>query len=215
MTFREILAALTTTPRSGCPTIPTRPAPPLAPDWACEVLSPSTRKLDLHGKRPIYAREGSSTCGWWTRRTGRWRRWSCAKASAPSTPSPSISAASGPEAGAMAGRGCLRPRSRTPGIGIRAGVVKCERMVVVRFRELGLRPTTSRRISRASSSTERHRNRAFLLRKQAARGGAPGWIRTSDPRFRRPMLYPAELRAHLRSLAAHRDPARFRTSHRR
>ena len=58
MTFREILAALTTTPRSGCPTIPTRPAPPLAPDWACEVLSPSTRKLDLHGKRPIYAREG-------------------------------------------------------------------------------------------------------------------------------------------------------------
>ena len=25
------------------------------------------------------------------------------------------------------------------------------------------------------------------LRKQAARGGAPGWIRTSDPRFRRPV----------------------------
>ena len=30
----------------------------LAPGWVCEVLSPSTRKLDLHGKRPIYAREG-------------------------------------------------------------------------------------------------------------------------------------------------------------
>ena len=30
----------------------------LAPDWVCEVLSPSTRKLDLLGKRPIYAREG-------------------------------------------------------------------------------------------------------------------------------------------------------------
>jgi len=29
----------------------------LAPDWVCEVLSPSTRRLDLHGKRPIYARE--------------------------------------------------------------------------------------------------------------------------------------------------------------
>lgn len=27
----------------------------LAPDRVCEVLSPSTRKLDLHGKRPIYA----------------------------------------------------------------------------------------------------------------------------------------------------------------
>lgn len=30
----------------------------LAPDWVCEILSPSTRKLDLEGKRPIYAREG-------------------------------------------------------------------------------------------------------------------------------------------------------------
>ena len=29
----------------------------LAPDWVCEVLSPSTRRLDLQGKRPIYARE--------------------------------------------------------------------------------------------------------------------------------------------------------------
>ena len=29
-----------------------------APDWVCEVLSPSTRKLDLDGKRPVYAREG-------------------------------------------------------------------------------------------------------------------------------------------------------------
>ncbi len=30
----------------------------LPPDWVCEVLSPSTRRIDLHGKRPIYAREG-------------------------------------------------------------------------------------------------------------------------------------------------------------
>ena len=30
----------------------------LAPDWVCEVLSPSTRRLDLRGKRPIYTREG-------------------------------------------------------------------------------------------------------------------------------------------------------------
>ncbi len=30
----------------------------LAPDWVCEVLSPSTRDLDRHGKRPVYAREG-------------------------------------------------------------------------------------------------------------------------------------------------------------
>ena len=30
----------------------------LAPDWVCEVLSPSTRRFDLHEKRPVYAREG-------------------------------------------------------------------------------------------------------------------------------------------------------------
>jgi len=30
----------------------------LALDWVCEVLSPSTRRFDLHGKRPVYAREG-------------------------------------------------------------------------------------------------------------------------------------------------------------
>ena len=30
----------------------------LAPDWVCEVLSPSTRKLDLGQKKNIYAREG-------------------------------------------------------------------------------------------------------------------------------------------------------------
>ena len=29
----------------------------LAPDWVCEVLSASTRRLDLHFKRPVYARE--------------------------------------------------------------------------------------------------------------------------------------------------------------
>ena len=30
----------------------------LAPDWVCEVLSASTRRLDLQEKRPLYAREG-------------------------------------------------------------------------------------------------------------------------------------------------------------
>ena len=32
----------------------------LPPDWVCEILSPSTRKVDLDKKRPIYAREGVS-----------------------------------------------------------------------------------------------------------------------------------------------------------
>ena len=30
----------------------------LVPDWVCEVLSPSTRKLDLGGKSAVYARAG-------------------------------------------------------------------------------------------------------------------------------------------------------------
>ena len=30
----------------------------IAPDWVCEVLSPSTRQLDLNEKRALYAREG-------------------------------------------------------------------------------------------------------------------------------------------------------------
>ncbi len=32
----------------------------LAPDWLCEVLSPSTRNFDLGAKREVYAREGVS-----------------------------------------------------------------------------------------------------------------------------------------------------------
>lgn len=30
----------------------------VVPDWVCEVLSPSTRRLDLGEKRALYAREG-------------------------------------------------------------------------------------------------------------------------------------------------------------
>ena len=32
----------------------------IAPDWICEVLSPSTRRLDQGEKRNLYAREGVS-----------------------------------------------------------------------------------------------------------------------------------------------------------
>ena len=31
---------------------------PIAPDWVCEILSPSTGRLDRAKKMPIYAREG-------------------------------------------------------------------------------------------------------------------------------------------------------------
>jgi len=30
----------------------------LTPDWVCEILSPSTRRIDLYKKRPIYAEQG-------------------------------------------------------------------------------------------------------------------------------------------------------------
>jgi Uma2 family endonuclease len=40
------------------PAVPDTAATSLAPDWVCEVLSPSTHKLDRHAKLPVYAREG-------------------------------------------------------------------------------------------------------------------------------------------------------------
>ena len=43
---------------STCRSTPDTAYVTLAPDWVCEVLSPSTRKVDLHEKRPLYAREG-------------------------------------------------------------------------------------------------------------------------------------------------------------
>ena len=41
--------------RERMPELPDTAYFTLAPDWVCEVLSPSTRKLDLVHKRPIYA----------------------------------------------------------------------------------------------------------------------------------------------------------------
>ena len=44
--------------RERMPELPDTAYFTLAPDWACEVLSASTRRVDLHEKRPAYAREG-------------------------------------------------------------------------------------------------------------------------------------------------------------
>ncbi len=44
--------------RERMPDYPDTPYCTLAPDWVCEILSPSTRKFDLEEKRPVYAREG-------------------------------------------------------------------------------------------------------------------------------------------------------------
>ena len=44
--------------RERMPEYPDTPWCALAPDWVCEILSPSTRKFDLEEKRPVYAREG-------------------------------------------------------------------------------------------------------------------------------------------------------------
>jgi Uma2 family endonuclease len=43
--------------RTRMPTIPTTAYFPLAPDWICEVISPSTALLDRAKKLAIYARE--------------------------------------------------------------------------------------------------------------------------------------------------------------
>ena len=44
--------------RERIPVLPDAAYFTLAPDWLCEVLSPSTRKLDLGGKSAVYARAG-------------------------------------------------------------------------------------------------------------------------------------------------------------
>jgi Uma2 family endonuclease len=46
--------------RARLPKAPTGAALTLAPDWACEILSPSTEARDRASKLPIYAREGVS-----------------------------------------------------------------------------------------------------------------------------------------------------------
>lgn len=44
--------------RERLPSIPDAPFHTLAPDWVCEVLSPSTARLDRLEKLALYAREG-------------------------------------------------------------------------------------------------------------------------------------------------------------
>ena len=46
--------------RSRMPQLPNAPAMTVAPDWVCEVLSPSTEALDRVLKLRVYAREGVS-----------------------------------------------------------------------------------------------------------------------------------------------------------
>jgi Uma2 family endonuclease len=44
--------------RERMPELPSVAAFDLAPDWICEVLSPSTSRIDRALKLPVYAREG-------------------------------------------------------------------------------------------------------------------------------------------------------------
>lgn len=44
--------------RERMPTVPNVAHLELAPDWLCEVLSPSTQRIDRRKKLPIYARAG-------------------------------------------------------------------------------------------------------------------------------------------------------------
>ncbi|WP_441289454.1 Uma2 family endonuclease [Sorangium sp. KYC3313] len=47
--------------RERMPELPETAYFSLSPDWVCEVLSPSTEKVDRNDKMPIYAREGVQT----------------------------------------------------------------------------------------------------------------------------------------------------------
>jgi Uma2 family endonuclease len=44
--------------RERLPAVPKAPFLTLAPDWVCELLSPSTERLDRARKLPLYARQG-------------------------------------------------------------------------------------------------------------------------------------------------------------
>lgn len=44
--------------RERLPELPDAPWMDLAPDWVCEILSPSTARIDRAIKMPLYAREG-------------------------------------------------------------------------------------------------------------------------------------------------------------
>ncbi len=46
--------------RERLPAVPAQPWLSVAPDWICEVLSPSTARIDRGRKLPIYARAGVS-----------------------------------------------------------------------------------------------------------------------------------------------------------
>ena len=46
--------------RERLPTLPKAAFFTLAPDWVCDVVSPSTEQIDRRRKQPIYAREGVS-----------------------------------------------------------------------------------------------------------------------------------------------------------
>ncbi len=55
--------------RERMPTVPSDAFITLAPDWVCEVLASSTRKLDRSDKMDVYAREGVGHLCLWSRPT--------------------------------------------------------------------------------------------------------------------------------------------------
>ncbi len=55
--IEEIVPDIAGWRRERMPELPDGPIT-MAPDWLCEVLSPSTRAHDLERKRPLYARAG-------------------------------------------------------------------------------------------------------------------------------------------------------------
>ncbi len=61
--YRTLVPDLAGWRRERLPTFPRRWADlTVAPDWVCEIVSPSTARIDRVGKMPIYAEAGVSHC---------------------------------------------------------------------------------------------------------------------------------------------------------
>ena len=63
LALSPLLVAQALRTRSRVPRLPEAAYFSLAPDWVCEVLSPSTETLDRGQKLRVYAREGVA-CAW-------------------------------------------------------------------------------------------------------------------------------------------------------
>jgi hypothetical protein len=69
--------------RNRLPHLPDEAYFVVAPDWICEVLSPTTAAFDRVKKLAVYAREAGGMSGWWIRWRGLSKRCASNRAGGP------------------------------------------------------------------------------------------------------------------------------------